>query len=203
MLGSLLCVGLLAGCDPGPHRPAAGAPERNLLLLAVDGADWDLIDPLMEQGELPHFERLVREGSRARLQSIEPIISPVVWSTIATGKGPLEHGVLDFLTRGADGRPVPVTRLQLKARPVWSMLGDAGIPVAVTGWWASWPAEEVNGFMVSDRLVYHMFGMPEADASARADGGVKTWPRELLAEIEPLLVRPQAIQDQRLEAFVD
>jgi predicted AlkP superfamily phosphohydrolase/phosphomutase len=83
----VLCGGC-GGGEGGCRAPAADVPERNLLVVALDGADWDIIAPLAGRGLLPNLEGLAREGSRARLRTLTPILSPVVWTSVATGKGP-------------------------------------------------------------------------------------------------------------------
>jgi tetratricopeptide (TPR) repeat protein/predicted AlkP superfamily phosphohydrolase/phosphomutase len=206
-----------AGCGRGPGseratpapapqaEPAAGVPERNLLFIGLDGADWDIIDPLVAQGRLPHLARLAREGTRARLRTVTPILSPVVWTSIATGKGPAKHGIIDFLARASDGSMVPVTSSLRRARAVWNILGDAGVPVAVTAWWATWPAERVRGFMATDRIAYQLFRSvaPEPSTDPATDARGKTWPPELYGDLEPRVVRPDAVTDDQLASWVD
>ncbi len=181
----------------------AAVPERNLLVLGLDGADWDIIDPLIARDELPHLARLAREGVRARLRTIAPILSPVVWTSVATGKLPAKHGIFDFLAAAADGTPVPVTSTLWRARPFWDVLGDGGVPVAVTAWWATWPAYPVNGALVTDRIAYQLFREVVNEPAAGDDARGKTWPQGLYRQIEPLIVRPDAIGDERLARYVD
>ncbi len=190
----------IAACSSGDRE--AG---RDLLVVGLDGADWDIIDPMIERGELPNLARLVREGARARLRTVAPILSPVVWTSVATGKGPHKHGIFDFLARGPDGSVVPVTRSLWQARPVWSILGEAGVPVAVTAWWATWPAEPVNGYLASDRIAYQLFrdvvGAEPPGEGERGRG--KTWPVSLYDEIAPLVERPDRIADAEVGRFVE
>ena len=188
------------------ERPTvlAEVPQRNLLVFGLDGADWDIIDPLIERGELPHLARLARTGARARLRTVAPILSPVVWTSVATGKAPAKHGILDFLASSADGSMVPVTSTLWQARALWSILGDAGVPVAVTAWWATWPAQPVNGYLASDRIAYQLFKeLIGPDDPAGEQGRGKTWPRELFDEIAPLIVQPAVITDGELARFID
>src|SRR5262249_7169848 len=84
----------VASAPPTPPRPAK---SRNLLVLGLDGADWGIARPLMDSGRMPNLARLVREGASAKLRTITPALSPVVWTSIATGKLPTKHGILDFL----------------------------------------------------------------------------------------------------------
>lgn len=198
-LGLALLAAAATACSPADSPP--GGVTRNLLIVGLDGADWDVIDPMIDRGELPNLARLTREGARARLRTVAPILSPVVWTSVATGKRPHKHGILDFLARGPDGSVVPVTRTLWQARPLWSILGEAGVDVAVTAWWATWPAEQVNGLMASDRISYQLFrDVVDADVG---QGEGKTWPPELYEEIAPLIVAPGEIDDEELSRYVD
>jgi Tfp pilus assembly protein PilF/predicted AlkP superfamily phosphohydrolase/phosphomutase len=175
---------LQADRDTAPVPPDAG-----VLLVGLDGADWEIVDPLMEAGRLPNLAGLVRQGARAKLLSITPMLSPVIWTSIATGVEPSRHGVMDFLVPAASGGSEPVTSRARKAPAVWDILSTAGVPVAVTGWWATWPATEVRGAMVTDRLAYQLFGF---SADPRDPEG-KTWPPELYDRIQPLIVPPDRV----------
>lgn len=212
MLGLWAAACAPAGTDaPVPaHEEAAPAaatvPGRKVLLIGLDGADWDIIDPLVARGELPHLRRLASEGARARLRTITPVLSPVVWTSMATGKGPAKHGIVDFLARAADGSMVPVTSNLRQSRALWNLLGDAGVPVAITAWWATWPAENVRGFMVTDRIAYQLFHDVVAepastDPTENARG--KTWPRELYGDLVPLIARPDSVDDAAVARLVD
>ncbi|MDX1388186.1 MAG: alkaline phosphatase family protein, partial [Acidobacteriota bacterium] len=187
-----------------PATPTAAVPDRNTILIGLDGLDWDLLDPLIESGELPNLGRLVAGGTRARLRTVVPVLSPVVWTSVATGKGPAKHGIMDFLARRSDGSMLPVTSTLWQSKAVWRLLGDAGVPVSVTAWWATWPAEGVNGTMATDRIAYQLFKElldDPADPAAEARG--KTWPPELFDELAPMIVRPAEITEDELSAFVD
>lgn len=180
-----------------PARPPA---DTRLLLVGLDGADWAVLDPLIEAGRLPNLARLVREGVRAKLMTITPTLSPVVWTTIATGVDPEEHGILDFLIPATGGQAAqPVTSAHRKVAAVWDLLSEAGISVGVVGWWATWPAERVRGYMVSDRIAYQLFGIrPDPN-----DPSGKTWPGELYGEIRSLVFPPERIGWEEILPFLD
>lgn len=78
-----------------------------IVFVGLDGMDWRVIDPLMAKGELPHFSRLVREGSSGPLETIKNANSPVIWSSIFTGRPPEEHGIFDFYTIQLKGMDFP------------------------------------------------------------------------------------------------
>ena len=87
---------------PQPRPPAAPHPEvlaaaqPRVIVVGWDGADWALLDPLLEAGRLPHLKSLLEKGAQARLETYRPRASPLLWTTIATGLTPPEHGVVDF-----------------------------------------------------------------------------------------------------------
>ncbi len=136
-----------------PPRQARAAPGRHrVILIGLDGADWSLLDRLAASGRMPNLARLAREGRTARLKSAIPLLSPIIWTSIATGATPDLHGVLDFLeVDPATGVVAPISGRSRRIPAVWNLASSAGQRVGVVGWWATHPAEEVNGFFVSDR----------------------------------------------------
>ena len=173
--------------------------DTKLLVVGLDGADWDVIDPLLAAGRMPTLARLVERGARGRLLSISPLLSPVIWTTVATGVEPARHGILDFLVADpAGGGTQPVTSVQRKVPTMWEMLSEARLPVGIVGWWATWPADRVRGYLISDRIAYQLFGF-RSDLD-RAEG--KTWPPELYAEVRRLIVSPESIPWSRVQRYL-
>lgn len=83
-------------------------------------------------------------------ETISSTLSPVVWTSVATGRTPEDHGITSFTTDLPNGQRIPVTSSQRKARAIWEIASRRGVSVGVVGWWASWPAEEVDGYDVTD-----------------------------------------------------
>ncbi len=140
---------LVLGC-------ACGAEETStpLLLVAVDGATWDVMDPMLAQGELPNFRGLIERGIRGPLLSMAPQSSPVVWTTLATGTFARSHGILGFTYPFSDqATPRPVSSDLRQDPALWNIASDHGKTVGVIGWYVSHPAEVVNGVMISDRFI--------------------------------------------------
>lgn len=189
---SALVVLLLVvlGCAPRAPR---------VLLLGFDGLDPETVDLLISEGALPNFGRMRREGAYGRLKSFEPMLSPILWTTIATGRTPDAHGIGHFVALDpASGESLPVTSDLRKVRALWEILSERERTTAVVGWWATWPPEKIRGWMVSDHLAYHfLFG----DGLEGGDRTVKTSPPELEAKIAPLVVRPQAIGAAEVAPF--
>lgn len=182
--------------------PFAGAPsplDTKLLVIGLDGADWAILDPLLRHGRMPNMARLIARGVRADLQTIVPTLSPVVWTTVATGVEPDRHGILDFMVRDPrTGEEQPVTSVQRRMPAVWDLLSEAGVPVGVVGWWGTWPADAVRGYLVSDRLAYQLFGYRADLADARG----KTWPVDLYPALRPKIVAPAAVPWQQVVPYL-
>jgi hypothetical protein len=116
--------------------PAAAAPR--VLVVGVDGAAWRLLDPLLAAGELPQLAALVARGATADLDTVEPVVSPVVWTSVATGRSPRAHGVSGFLT----------SRLQLRTPTAFERLAAAGLRVGLYEWLVTWPPAPLPGGFV-------------------------------------------------------
>ena len=191
-IASLVCaLVFFAACSRAPEG-------GRVMVLALDGMDPRTVDLLLSEGKLPHFARLRQDGAYGRLQSNPPLLSPVVWTTIATGKTPDQHGIGHFVAVSPDGQPLPVTSRMRKVKAAWNILSDAGRRVAVVGWWATWPAEAVQGAVVSDHTCYHFLFPQQAGGDTQ---GV-THPPELFARIAPLVRRPSDVTAEEAARFV-
>ncbi|MFN7146571.1 MAG: alkaline phosphatase family protein, partial [Myxococcota bacterium] len=133
----------VSGFDPRDPAPA------KVVVYGVDGATFDKIDAL----DLPNFERLAAEGTRATLTSMEPMFSPLLWTTMASGRTPAEHGVRGFRVQATD---CTVARF-------WDVAEDRGWSVGLYKWLVDYPPRQVDGFWVPSWLA----------------PGPETWPAEL------------------------
>lgn len=174
----------------------SAATGARVALIGLDGADWEIIDPLLARGELPNLARLKARGAWGNMKSMNPMLSPLLWTSVATGRPPEQHGIIDFLVRDArTGKPVPVSSRGRKVKALWNILTDAGKTSDFIAWWATWPAEPISGHMVSDRVAYSLFSFVEPREADRAGA---TWPPEYFQEIRPRLVDGSRIQDAEL-----
>jgi Flp pilus assembly protein TadD len=171
------------------------------MVLGLDGADPATIDLLLSEGKLPNFARLRQRGAYGPLRSQEPLLSPVIWTTIATGKTPDRHGIGHFVAVNPQtGEQLPVTSAMRRVKALWNILSGAGRTSDVIGWWATWPAETIRGSVVSDHLAYHFL---LEDGLRKTDAPGKTSPASLEATVEPWVRRPQDVRPEELAAFVD
>lgn len=144
--------------DPPRQAHDALASRPRVILIGWDGADWSLLDRLAAAGRMPHLARLLREGRTARLKSFVPTLSPIVWTSVTTGVTPDLHGVLDFQEIDREsGAVVPISGHSRRSAAIWNIASARGLRVGVVGWWATHPAEQVNGFFVSDRASAILF----------------------------------------------
>jgi predicted AlkP superfamily phosphohydrolase/phosphomutase/Flp pilus assembly protein TadD len=175
---------------------ASGHARPPVIWLGLDGLDWDLLDRLAAAGKMPNWKRLTSEGYTAKLTSFMPVLSPVVWTTIATGVGPDVHRVLDFQeVEPRTGQKVPISGNSRTVPAVWNVASAQGRSVGVVGWWATHPAEEVQGFFVTDHASPILFqGLPR--------GGV-AYPGALASGVDAVVARDGRVADEDLGRYLD
>ncbi len=170
-----------------------------VLLIGVDGADWKIINTLVAQGMLPNFKKLKTQGAWGYLQSIRPMLSPLIWTSIITSKPPDIHGIIDFMIVDPEtNKPVPITSNARKVKALWNILFDFNYNCTIINWLASWPAETIKGNIVSDRVHY---SLRKYDRPAQEDIG-KTFPPGLLKEIKSLIINDEDISNERLAKYI-
>jgi tetratricopeptide (TPR) repeat protein len=181
------------------ERRKSNALPRRVLLVGWDAADWQMIHPLVERGLMPTTAALLQQGAWGNLATTRPILSPLLWNTIATGKRPAEHGVLGFTEPNSDGTGVrPTSSTSRKCKALWNILTQCGLWSNVVGWYASHPAEPITGIMVSNQ--FEQFTVAEGQAPPLPGGCVH--PPELAAELADLRVLPEEIDASALIPFV-
>ncbi len=125
--------------------------KKKVLLIGWDAADWKIISPMMDQGLMPALKSLVDRGVMGNLATLDPPLSPLLWTSIATGKTADKHGVLSFYepAEKADAL-VPVSGKSRKVKALWNILHHMEYRCNVVGWWPSHPVDPIRGCMVSD-----------------------------------------------------
>jgi hypothetical protein len=227
-LGALSpALGVATRVEARPPAAAPGSAGERLLVVGVDGADWDYIDALIARGDLPNLHALRQRGAWGELETLTPTLSPAIWTSIVTGKPPAEHGIKGFRSdylQGVD-RPLPrirpvamvgfgplyaglqrggqayeaVTNSTKRRVPAfWDIASARGSAVNVVSWWATWPAEPVLGSIVSEAL--HS-APPGPDGLPRIDR--LTYPEALYRTIAPLIMRPEETTLEQASLFMD
>ncbi|HEV3148352.1 MAG TPA: alkaline phosphatase family protein [Chthoniobacterales bacterium] len=172
---------------------------KKVLLLGWDAADWKIIQPLLEAGLMPNLERLVSAGVMGKLLSLQPMLSPMLWNSIATGKRADKHGVHGFIEADPLGGVRPVTSTSRRCKAIWNILTQSGLRTHVLGWFASHPAEPINGVCVTNQ-----FGL------ARDIAPGQPWPlppetiypARLSEALAQLRVHPSTLSVQDMHPFV-
>jgi tetratricopeptide (TPR) repeat protein len=128
-------------------------PTRRVLLVGWDSADWQIIEPMLSAGLMPTLNSIVNTGVIGNLATLKPVLSPILWNSIATGKRAEKHGILGFIEPRADGAGVQaVSSTSRKTKAIWNILTQSGLRSNVVGWYASHPAEPINGVCVSEHF---------------------------------------------------
>ncbi len=182
-----------------PATPTAKRWSQRVLLIGWDAADWKMIEPLIERGELPNLARFLDEGIMGNVASLRPMLSPILWTSIATGKHADKHGILGFAEPDphADGiRPVTSTSRRCKA--LWNIISDAGMKAGVVNWFASHPTEPINGFVVSDRYPTAVGPLDEEWPAVQHS----VHPAALLEPACRLRVHPAMVNPRQLKEFL-
>ena len=164
-------------------RPPNKAKIRRAVIVGLDGLDPEIVRTLMKDGQLPNLEKLAKRGTMSDLATTYPAMSPVAWSSFATGVDPGKHGIYDFLTRdrktyapdlsSTDIRPptrhlslgkfrLPIGKPRLallrRSKPFWKMLGRYQIPCSILRVPITFPPEKFEGTMLSAMCVPDLQG---------------------------------------------
>ena len=165
-------------------RKRLGADRvRRLVIVGFDGQDPRLTDVALKAGKLPHFAKLAKGGCYHRLRTTTPPVSPVAWSSFATGTNPGRHGIFDFITRDprsylplisstrieAPSRVLKLGRYRIplrrpdiqllrRSKPFWTLLGDAGIWSTVLRVPITFPPDRFFGAQLSAMAAPDLLG---------------------------------------------
>ncbi|HCK21369.1 MAG TPA: hypothetical protein DHW15_04175 [Bacteroidetes bacterium] len=172
---------------------------KKVLLIGWDAADWKVIHPLMDAGHMPTLEKLVNGGVMGNLATLDPPLSPMLWTSISTGKRPYKHGIHGFTEPDPSGkgvRPAYITSRKVKA--VWNIFNQHNMKSHVIGWWPSHPAEPINGTMISN--FYQRATKPINEPWPMAPGTVH--PEEKAAFFEKLRIHPGELTAAHILPFI-
>ena len=173
--------------------------SKRVLLIGWDAADWKIIHDLVERGMMPTVKSMIERGTMGNLRTLSPVLSPMLWTSIATGKRPYKHGIYGFTEPAPDGKSIrPMTNMSRKSKAIWNILNQNDYRSVVVGWWPSHPAEPINGVMVSD--YFHKAPKKPGDAWPVLPSCVH--PSEKLEEVAGFRIHPQELDPAQILAFV-
>ena len=185
--------------------PPPSNRNRKLLLVGIDSADWKIIQPLIDSGGMPGMQRIVEEGTSGNLATLEPQLSPMLWTSIATGKMAYHHGVPGFTeVDPATGRVVPVSAATRQCRTLWEILGEQGLRSHVVSWFATHGERDLAGCMVSNMFGHLPSVKPDSDPADWPPPPPGTyWPESLADSMNDLRVSPHELDpDEVIRLFV-
>lgn len=164
-------------------RPPNPAKARRVVIIGLDGLDPGLTRRFMDEGKLPNMQRIAEAGTFRDLGTTFPAMSPVAWSSFATGVNPAKHGIFDFLTRDprnyqpdlsstdigparrhleVGGFKIPLGKPQIKllrrSKPFWDTLGQHRVPCSVLRVPITFPPEKFDGTLLSAMCVPDLQG---------------------------------------------
>ncbi|KAB1198215.1 MULTISPECIES: alkaline phosphatase family protein [Haloferax] len=119
------------------------------LVIGLDGGEWDVINPLIQEGKLPNIAQLKQEGVSGPLESITPPVSPPAWTSIQTGTNPGKHGIFDFSTFDENYNRRSINSSDRSATPFWEIMNNEGTTTGLFKVPFTYPPEDVDGFMVT------------------------------------------------------
>lgn len=173
--------------------------KKKVVLIGWDAADWQIIQPMLAAGKLPTLKKFISEGVHGNMSTMNPPYSPMLWTSVATGKTPDKHGVLGFIELDPELQKIrPVTVTQRKVKAIWNILHNQGLKSNLIGWWPSYPAEPINGVIISDQFTKVTAKIEEE--WPLASGSIH--PAELGKELADLRIHPQEITGAHLVPFI-
>lgn len=177
----------------------ANKQKKKVLVLGWDAAEWKVILPLIQEGKMPALKRLMDEGVHGRLKTLDPPLSPMLWTSIATGFRADKHGIMGFVEPTPDGQGLrPVTSTSRKVKAIWNILNQEGYKSNVVAWWPSNPAEPINGVMVSN--LFQGANKPLTEEWKMPKGTIH--PKSMTETMQALRVHPHELTASMLLPFL-
>jgi predicted AlkP superfamily phosphohydrolase/phosphomutase len=172
-----------------------------VLIIGIDSASFDTLDPWIHDGGLPNLAMCLKEGAHGTLKSVVPSMSPPAWTSFVTGKNPGKHGIFDFTARKPGSYEIEfVNARSRKAETIWKIMSDAGKRICTIALPISYPPEKINGNVIS--------GVDTPGASGGLADRSGFHPQDLHAEISkavgPYLISPNlfALDNDQCDAMV-
>jgi predicted AlkP superfamily phosphohydrolase/phosphomutase len=137
---------------------------QKVIVVGLDGATFNVLNPMIEKGILPNLAELIQSGVSGELESTIPPVTAPAWSSFMTGKNPGKHGLFDWRKPfDANHHRAIISGRDIKARKLWHIIGDHGEKVGIVNVPLTYPPDEVNGYLVSGLLTPELGLDPETD----------------------------------------
>jgi len=214
-LRSLLLVTSVAAtafaADPSQPSKAPQPPAHpKVIIIGMDGASLNVLDPLIEAGVVPNLAK-IRKTAAAPFDSIWPLRTPQVWTTIATGKYPGQHHIWDHFSDTRYSPPPFRTREHKRlsskdrhAKALWNILDARGLSTMTVGWIESWPAEKLqHGIMAAPPVLLNPKKQVSIKGTFWRDQPDEISPKKLWDKMKPLIVEGTDLSDADVKAFAD
>lgn len=175
------------------------ARASKILLIGWDAADWKILSPLIDQGQMPALAAIIEHGCLGNIATLQPMLSPILWTSIVTGKRAAKHGIHGFVEPAADGRGIrPVSSTSRTCKAIWNICNQSGLKSHAVGFFASHPAEPLNGVCVSNQFSNPP---PHIGQSWPVPAG-SVHPARLIEAVSSLRVHPSEITSSDLTTFI-
>lgn len=181
LLAILLVASALVAETP-QAAPAQKSARPRVIVLGVNGMEWDVVRPLLLRGEMPNLARVIDNGVHGKLKTLSAPNCPKVYTAIATSTPPEENGITGFIVGGQTAN----TNM-LRTEPLWSILSKSGVTVGMANVPATFPVMPVNGYMISGMLTRGKEcedGVLCAPKLSEVAGGDPVYPKAMVQELE-------------------
>ena len=205
-----------------------GATSK-ILLIALDGLSFPLLEKWLAAGDLPVMKRLMEGGCYGLCNPFTPSNSAVIWTSVMTGMRPEKHGIDSFIyyKRGEKIlkktavkkmlkcgfrplftwlrnksyiRDVPFSLGMVQEKMLWEIFAEENRSVGVVNWWHSWPVSAVPGFIISDRI--HYWRLSERNQQNGLPDKKLVYPKHLLGAVQGKVVDPFSLSSTVYKRFM-
>src|ERR1700731_4651719 len=161
--------------------PSDSYTRPRVIILGVNGAEWDILRPLLVRGEMPNLARVIKQGVSGKMRTISAPNCPKIYSIFETSTPPEENGITGFIVHGTTANSG-----MLRTEPLWSLLSNSGVTVGMANVPATFPVRPVNGYMISGMLTRGKNcedGLLCSPKLSEVQGGDAVYPASMKAEL--------------------
>jgi predicted AlkP superfamily phosphohydrolase/phosphomutase len=152
--------------------------QNRIMVIGLDGAEWNVINPLIERGKLPNLKKLIYEGASGSLLSSIPPITSTAWASFLTGVNPGKHGVFSYQKKDRENSyfASPLNCLDIKKECLWHILGSHNKKVCFVNVPMSFPPQQINGYMITGMMTpsnAEQFTYPDSLKNELSENGIE------------------------------